>query len=218
MLQPFPLVILALAALPAYMLADEPAAKPRPTVVAVLKIKSALVTLVSTLPDKKAPAAHAVGINVHAKGIIIAPYEVLQDKATIGATLADGTRLAATKLSADPKAGIAILKLESTKRLPAAEFADSNDVEVGETVLALSRGNGDPSFTAAAGTVSAKSRTLTSRGEVIQIDSAISTGLRAGPVVNVQGKLLGFFPRGGAIGYAVPSNHLKKMVEALEQD
>jgi len=124
----------------------------------------------------------------------------------------------------DPKTDLALLKIKG-KNFPYIELGDSNKVEVGEWVLAI----GNPFYqdlSVTAGIISAKGRQLrlAEYEDFLQTDAAINRGNSGGPLINMDGKVIGintviFSPSGGnvGIGFAIPSNMAKKVVKDLKE-
>lgn len=118
---------------------------------------------------------------------------------------------------------IALLKIDTGKKLPYAIFGDSDNVKVGEWVLAV----GNPynlTSTVTAGIISAKARNLDQRGiqSFIQTDAAVNPGNSGGALVNTRGELIGINTMissmtGSYVGYsfAVPSNITRKIIEDI---
>ena len=123
----------------------------------------------------------------------------------------------------DTKMDIALLKIDTPDKLPYATFADSDQVKVGEWVLAV----GNPynlTSTVTAGIVSAKARNLDTNGiqSFIQTDAAVNPGNSGGALVNTRGELVGIntmisSQTGSYVGYsfAVPSNITRKIIEDI---
>ncbi len=121
----------------------------------------------------------------------------------------------------DPKTDVAIIKIDGAN-FPVAKLGDSQSLEVGDWVLAI----GNPlglTQTVTAGIVSAKGRSLgiSDVRDFIQTDAAINVGNSGGPLVNIDGQVVGMNTAiasgsGGniGIGFAIPSNVLKKVVSA----
>ncbi len=142
-------------------------------------------------------------------------------------TLQDGRRFRATPLGTDSQNDIALLKIDA-KNLPAAQFGDSDKLEVGDWVIAV----GNPfgfGHTVTAGIVSAINRNIEGAGNVpsglIQTDAAINQGNSGGALADSRGRLVGintaiFSPVGAnvGIGFAIPINRVRQVVrEILEQ-
>jgi serine protease Do len=129
-------------------------------------------------------------------------------------------------LQADPRTDLAVLKIDTKgERLPVVPFADSDQVQVGDLVLAI----GDPfgvGQTVTMGIVSALARTQVSASDYqffIQTDAAINPGNSGGALVTTDGKLAGIntaiYSRSGGnigIGFAIPANLARRVVEGVE--
>ncbi len=139
-------------------------------------------------------------------------------------TLQDGRRFRATPLGTDSQNDIALLKIDA-KNLPAAQFGDSDKLEVGDWVIAV----GNPfgfGHTVTAGIVSAINRNIEGAGNVpsglIQTDAAINQGNSGGALADSRGRLVGintaiFSPVGAnvGIGFAIPINRVRQVVREI---
>jgi serine protease Do len=133
-------------------------------------------------------------------------------------------------LAKDPLVDIAVLKIEA-KNLPALGLADSNKIELGETVVAVGNPLGEFEDTLSAGIVSGLSRKITAYGGtpikasnlkgLIQTDAAINPGNSGGPLVNLGGKVIGIntaMVMGAQnIGFAIPINYGLKILEEVKK-
>jgi S1-C subfamily serine protease len=148
---------------------------------------------------------------------------VIKDASELEVTLNNNKSYKAKLIGTDSKMDIALLKIESEEKLPYTTFANSDQVKVGEWVLAV----GNPynlTSTVTAGIVSAKARNLDSSGiqSFIQTDAAVNPGNSGGALVNTRGELIGIntmisSQTGSYVGYsfAVPSNITKKIIEDI---
>ena len=164
------------------------------------------------------------GVIVKANGIIVTNHHVIKGADAITAVLSDRREFEARILIADERTDIAVLRVETEgERLPFVAFGDSDDLEVGDLVLAL----GNPfgvGRTVTSGIVSALARTsvgITDYRFFIQTDAAINPGNSGGALVDMKGRLVGIntaiFSRNGGsmgIGFAVPSNMVRTIVES----
>jgi Do/DeqQ family serine protease len=163
------------------------------------------------------------GVIISSDGYIVTNNHVISDATEIEVTLNDKQKYTAELIGADPSSDIALLKIDADQ-LPYIVFANSDNLKVGEWVLAV----GNPynlTSTVTAGIVSAKGRDLvgnTSWDSFIQTDAAVNQGNSGGALVNVRGELVGINTAissrtGSFIGYsfAVPSNIAKKVIEDL---
>lgn len=131
-------------------------------------------------------------------------------------------------LAKDPLIDIAILKIEGEK-FPYLELGDSNQIELGEQVVAIGNPLGEFEDTLSAGIVSGLSRKITAYGGfplratslrgLIQTDAAINPGNSGGPLVNMEGKAIGIntaMVMGAQnIGFAIPINYTKSLLEEV---
>ena len=174
------------------------------------------------------------GIVVDDKGHVVTNHHVIEGAEKVFITLADGKEREAEFVGADAIADLAILKIDPSGVTPAV-LGDSDDVRLGEWALAI--GNpygatlGDPTPTITAGVISATGRFFRSSGEalrlyegMIQTDAAINSGNSGGALVNALGEVIGvntfiFSESGGSvgIGFAIPVNRMKRMLEEIRQ-
>lgn len=165
------------------------------------------------------------GVVITPDGYIVTNNHVIDNASEIEVVLNNNKSYHAELVGTDPKTDIALLKIDADDELPYVPFADSNNVKIGEWVLAV----GNPfnlTSTVTAGIVSAKARNL---GEFdgnpqsfIQTDAAVNRGNSGGALVNINGELVGIntaisSQTGSYIGYsfAVPSNITRKVVEDI---
>jgi len=163
------------------------------------------------------------GVIISEDGYIVTNNHVIKDASELEITLNNKKSYKATLVGTDVKMDIALLKIDTDEKLPYSTFADSDQVKVGEWVLAV----GNPynlNSTVTAGIVSAKARNLDTRGiqSFIQTDAAVNPGNSGGALVNTRGELIGIntmisSPTGSYAGYsfAVPSNITRKIIEDI---
>jgi serine protease Do len=162
------------------------------------------------------------GVLIDAKGHILTNEHVVGRASRIRVSLADGTEFDATLVGADPNNDIAVLKVDTDKRLPWLEPGRSNDLMVGESVIAI----GNPfglSNTVTTGVISALNRSVRTEDFVyhgfLQTDASINPGNSGGPLVNAEGELVAINTAvyGGAqgIGFAIPIDTAKRVVDEL---
>jgi Do/DeqQ family serine protease len=163
------------------------------------------------------------GVIISSDGYIITNNHVIKGASEIEVTLDNKKTLKAELIGTDPTNDVALLKVNSND-LPYIPFGNSDNVKVGEWVLAV----GNPynlTSTVTAGIVSAKGRDLDGNNGVdsfIQTDAAVNPGNSGGALVNTRGELIGINTAissmtGSFVGYsfAVPSNIAKKVIEDL---
>jgi serine protease Do len=165
------------------------------------------------------------GFIVDKTGIVITNNHVVDGADDIEVYLTDGTRLPAKVIGTDSKTDLAVLKVEAGHDLPFVEFGDSDTALVGDWVMAI----GNPfglGGSVTLGIVSARNRDIQSGpyDEFIQTDAAINQGNSGGPLFDMSGKVVGIntaiIARGGSslgIGFAVPGNLAKPVIDQLEQ-
>lgn len=163
------------------------------------------------------------GVIITEDGYIVTNNHVIQNASELEVTLNNNKSYKATLVGTDSKMDIALLKVDTKDKLPYATFGNSDDIKVGEWVLAV----GNPynlTSTVTAGIVSAKARNLSNDGiqSFIQTDAAVNPGNSGGALVNTRGELVGIntmisSATGSYVGYsfAVPSNISRKIVEDL---
>ncbi|MBS3807946.1 MAG: Do family serine endopeptidase [Bacteroidales bacterium] len=172
------------------------------------------------------------GVIISSDGYIVTNNHVVERADNVAVTLNDGRTMEAEIVGNDPATDLALLKIDA-KDLPSLKFGSSQDIKLGEWVLAV--GNPfDIGTTVTAGIVSAKGRNigvLRQRGQqgnqlaiesFIQTDAAVNKGNSGGALVNIEGELIGInaaiaSPTGSYSGYsfAIPAAIAKKVVEDL---
>jgi serine protease Do/serine protease DegQ len=159
------------------------------------------------------------------KGLVITNHHVIDRADEITVTLRDGRELQATLLGSDPEADVALLEVPAVG-LSDLSLANSDSLQVGDFVVAI----GNPfglGQTVTSGIVSAMGRSglgIEGYEDFIQTDASINPGNSGGALVNLRGELVGMntailAPGGGGnvgIGFAIPSNMLKQIVDHLQ--
>ncbi|MCI6617359.1 MAG: Do family serine endopeptidase [Prevotella sp.] len=174
----------------------------------------------------RTPKQEAIGsgVIISADGYIVTNDHVVNGADQLTVTLNDNREFSARIIGTDPQTDLALIKIEG-KNLPALPIGNSDDLKVGEWVLAI--GNPyDFSSTVTAGIVSAKARSL-GRNKVesfIQTDAAINKGNSGGALVNTKGELVGIndmlFSETGSYsgyGFAIPTSIMNKVVDDLKK-
>lgn len=184
-----------------------------------------------SMPQRRAPiSGTGSGVIISPDGYIVTNNHVVQDASKIEVTLNDKRTFPGKVIGTDPSTDLALIKIESTD-LPSLAFGNSDDVKVGEWVLAV----GNPfnlTSTVTAGIVSAKARNInilnnsngTSIESFIQTDAAVNRGNSGGALVNTRGELIGINAAiasgtGFYAGYsfAIPANIARKVANDLMQ-
>ena len=167
------------------------------------------------------------GVIIDSKGYILTNYHVVKDAGEIKVTLSgdEGHQYKGKIIGKDDRLDLAIVKIKSGKKLPVAVLGDSDKIKVGNWVLAV----GSPfglEQTVTAGIVSAIRQSVhiekRTYKELIQTDAAINQGNSGGPLVNIEGKVVGintaiYSPMGGfvGVGFAIPINKAKEILDDL---
>ena len=157
------------------------------------------------------------------KGYIVTNNHVVKDADEVRVTFHDDTTIEAKIIGKDEKLDLAVLKVETDKKLTAVPFGDSDKMRVGDWVLAI----GNPfglGGTVTAGIISAQQRNIQAGpyDNFIQTDASINRGNSGGPMFDLAGKVIGintaiYSPSGGSvgIGFAIPSNMAKSAISQL---
>src|SRR5690625_927487 len=175
-------------------------------------------------PRERRTSSLGSGVIVDAdNGYILTNHHVIQRADEITVTLNDGREIEATVVGSDPETDLAVIQVEADG-LSAIEIADSEQVRVGDFVIAI----GNPfglGQTVTSGIVSALGRTgLIPEGyeDFIQTDASINPGNSGGPLVNLRGELVGIntailSPAGGnvGIGFAIPTRMASNVMQQL---
>jgi serine protease Do len=177
----------------------------------------------SEKPRKYKQSGLGSGVIVDKNGYILTNNHVIKDADEIVVKLSDKREFRGKVIGTDAKTDLAVIRIDSNN-LPVLKLGDSDELKVGETVLAI----GNPfglSHTVTSGIVSAKGRAhvgIADYEDFIQTDAPINPGNSGGALVNIQGELIGintaiFSTTGGyqGIGFAIPSNMAKVVMESL---
>ncbi|MDR3522242.1 MAG: Do family serine endopeptidase [Acidocella sp.] len=174
--------------------------------------------------QQQAVEAKGSGFIINSSGIVVTNNHVVKDAKTISVTLSNGSSYPAKVLGTDPRTDLAVLKIDAGRPLPYVDIGSSANVEPGEWVVAL----GNPfglGGTVTAGIVSALGRDIGDGpyDKFIQIDAPINEGNSGGPLFDQHGEVIGvntaiLSPTGGSvgIGFAIPSDMVKRVVDQLE--
>lgn len=168
------------------------------------------------------------GVIISSDGYVVTNNHVIEGASTVKVKLADGRVFEGKVIGSDPSTDVALLKIEA-KELPTLSFGSSDDLRLGEWVLAIGYPMGLQS-TVTAGIVSAKARSLGAIDNrygiesFIQTDAAVNPGNSGGALVNARGELIGIntiikTSTGSYVGYsfAVPETIVRKVVVDLKE-
>lgn len=172
---------------------------------------------------EKTVSALGSGFVISADGYIVTNNHVVENTTDIQVTFTDGSTMEASLIASDKETDLALLKVETEKKLPFVNFGNSDTAKVGNWVMAI----GNPfglGGTVTAGIVSARGRMLAGRYDnYIQTDAAINRGNSGGPLFDLDGNVIGvnsaiISPTGGSIGlgFAIPSNLASNIIEQLK--
>lgn len=165
------------------------------------------------------------GVIVDSSGLIVTNNHVIDGADEVKVALSDGREFPSTVVLKDERADLAVLKIKGDEDFPVMALANSDDLEIGDLVLAI----GNPfgiGQTVTNGIVSALARThigVNDSGYFIQTDAAINPGNSGGALVDMRGDLVGvntaiFSKSGGSngIGFAIPSNMVHVFIDAAK--
>ncbi len=156
------------------------------------------------------------------RGYILTNEHVIARSAKITVVLRDEREFEAELVGAAPDFDLAVLRIESKEPLPAIQMGNSDDLMIGETVIAI----GNPfgfSNTVTTGVISAMNRSIQAQNrtyrDFIQTDASINPGNSGGPLLNINGELIGIntaiYSKAQGIGFAIPINKAKRVVDDL---
>jgi Do/DeqQ family serine protease len=163
------------------------------------------------------------GVIVSPDGYVLTNSHVVERGARFRVGLLDGRELLARVVGSDPSTDLAVLKVEARERLPFVAMGRSDDLLIGETVIAI----GNPfglSHTVTAGVVSAVHRNFRSGDrtlfDFVQTDASINPGNSGGPLLDIDGRLVGINTaiigeRSAGIGFAIPIDRARRIAEDL---
>ena len=177
-------------------------------------------------------AAAGSGFVITSDGYILTNYHVIEDADSIQVDFVDGTTYDATLVGGESENDIAVLKIDATGLTPVI-IGDSDNVKVGEQVVAIGNPLGELTFSMTSGIVSAKDRSITMENgnvmNMIQTDTAINNGNSGGPLFDMYGQVIGITSAklsGSSsskatiegLGFAIPINDIKDMVTDIMEN
>src|SRR3989338_3000495 len=178
---------------------------------------------------EKKEVSSGTGFIVSPDGLILTNKHVVSEEgAEFTVLMNNGDKYPAKVLAADPVHDVAVLKIDK-KNLAAVAFGDSDNIQVGQTVIAIGNSLGEFRNTVSAGVVSGLRRTITAQGggevetleDLIQTDAAINPGNSGGPLINLKGEVIGIntaMTQGAQnIGFALPINKAKKDLDQVKK-
>ena len=173
-------------------------------------------------------AASGSGFILTADGYVLTNYHVIESSNSISVTLYDGKSYDAALIGYDESSDIAVLKIDADGLTPVV-LGDSDNLNVGDSVVAIGNPLGELTFSLTSGAVSALNREITLSNSVtmnlIQTDCAINSGNSGGALFNLYGEVIGItnakYSGSGTgasidnIGFAIPINHVRGIVESI---
>jgi Do/DeqQ family serine protease len=179
-----------------------------------------------TVPREQVMRSLGSGVIVDSSGLVVTNYHVIEGASEVKVALSDKREFDAEIVLKDEHSDLTILRLkDANERFPVLDFANSDDLQVGDVVLAI----GDPfgvGQTVTHGIVSALARTQVGISDYqffIQTDAAINPGNSGGALVDLSGRLVGIntaiYSRSGGsqgIGFAIPANMVRVVVSSAK--
>ncbi|OGZ18495.1 MAG: hypothetical protein A2Z68_02215 [Candidatus Nealsonbacteria bacterium RBG_13_38_11] len=182
---------------------------------------------------EKTEIGRGTGFIVSENGMVLTnKHVVLDTEAEYTVFTSEGKSYTAKVLARDPVKDIAILQIDSQggEVFSKVVFGNSDDIQIGQTVVAIGNALGEFKNTVSVGVVSGLGRTITAFGEessgfaesledVIQTDAAINKGNSGGPLLNLRGEIIGIntamVEEAQSIGFAIPANQAKRSIEQV---
>jgi Do/DeqQ family serine protease len=178
------------------------------------------------MPREQVERSLGSGVIVDPSGLVVTNYHVIADASEVKIALADKREFDAEIVLKDQRSDLAVLRIKgASERFATLEFANSDELQVGDVVLAI----GDPfgvGQTVTHGIVSALARSQIGTSDYqffIQTDAAINPGNSGGPLVDLNGRLVGInsaiYSRSGGsngIGFAIPANMARVVVASAQ--
>ena len=176
-------------------------------------------------PRKRQYVQNSLGSGVIIDSVhkyVLTNHHVIVKASKVTVTMANEQEFEAGVVGTDPESDLAVLKIETDMELPSVTMGKSDDLMIGETVIAI----GNPfglSHTVTTGVISALNRSVRAESGVyhnfIQIDASINPGNSGGPLLNINGELIGIntaiYSGAEGIGFAIPIDRAKRIVSDL---
>ena len=207
-------------------------------------VKESSPTVVSIVISKNVPIRQiggGTGFIVSEDGLILTnKHVVLDEEADYTVFTNDGRKFSAEILARDPVQDLAIIKIEQEskvdengelviKAFPTLKLGDSDNLEIGQAVIAIGNALAEFRNTVSAGVISGLGRKITASGgsfvetleDIIQTDAAINRGNSGGPLLNLKGEVIGINTAmaidAQSIGFAIPINKAKRAIEQVRE-
>ena len=169
----------------------------------------------------KTDVSQGTGFIIEESGYIVTNAHVLEDANFANAYTYDDNKYSASLVGWHETLDVAVLKISSSSNFHNLEFGDSDDLKIGEKVIAI----GNPlglSFSATEGIISALNRKgINGYNFYIQTDAALNPGNSGGPLINTKGEVIGinnFKMSGENLGFALESNHAIPTINAITEN
>ena len=173
-------------------------------------------------PRPSTSTSLGTGVIIHSGGYVLTNEHVLAGATQIRVSLADGRQFDAELVGGDPASDLAVVLLHADGPLPVPKLGDSDQVMIGETVVAI----GNPfglNHTVTTGVLSAVNRSIRGDGReyhgFLQTDASINPGNSGGPLLNLDGEVIGIntaiLGNAQGIGFAIPINRARRIVDDL---
>ncbi len=166
------------------------------------------------------------GVIIDGNGIIVTNNHVIDDATKVQVNLKDGRSFVGEVIGSDPATDVALIRVDATG-LPYATLGDSESLKVGQFVLAIGNALGLPGApTVSMGVISALGRPLPGTDFVleglVQTDAAINPGNSGGPLADLEGRVVGLntamIPFAQGVGFAIPSDTIKRIVDEISKN
>lgn len=179
---------------------------------------------------EKVEVGGGTGFIVSKDGLIVTNKHVVEDETADYTFLTnDEKKYSAKVLARHPSQDLAILKIEG-ENFPILELGESDNIQIGQSVIAIGNALGEFRNTVSTGVVSGLARSIVAQGSlggserlnnIIQTDAAINSGNSGGPLLNLEGQVIGIntaVAQGAQnVGFAIPANTVKKSIEDVEK-
>ena len=174
-------------------------------------------------PQQHPSQGQGSGFITSADGLVLTNHHVVQGATSIAVKLQDGTKVAAEVLGSDAEIDIALLQLPTDRAWPYVALGSSEDLRVGDRVVAMGNGLG-LGTTVTTGIVSGKGRVMLDavHEDFLQTDAAINPGNSGGPLFTLEGEVVGvntaIIAGANTVGFAVPIDMVSAVVDDLRRD
>lgn len=175
------------------------------------------------MPQRKTLNSLGSGVIIDGeRGYILTNQHVVMKASSIKVILSTEEEFEAKVVGSDPESDLAVLKIDASKKLPSIHMGRSDELMIGETVIAI----GNPfgfSHTVTTGVISALNRSIRTENrtyyDFIQTDASINPGNSGGPLLNINGELIGIntaiYSKAEGIGFAIPIDRARRIVDHL---